>query len=201
MKSGIVDFIGKLFPPLTSSISARLDSLNLSTRDRRTLQIGGAVAVVIVCLIVFQTVVAQNRKFESRIRGLGSEIEKIERLRVDYLESNQRLRQMASTIDKQSNESLLTIVEKVMLSSRIDRGTFSIKSRSPVASEFYEELSVGVEIKKISLGKVINVLYRLQTNRTFLKTSKFRLRTRFDNPDLTDVSFRVSHFKFFEDLL
>lgn len=190
----------RFLEPLVSGVRGKLDSLNISQRDKRTLVLGGVVLVVVLFLVIHQSISAQNRRLESRTVSIEKELSKLSALKVEYKDSSYKVAQIASSIDTANNDSLLSIVEKVLISANIDRGSFSIKSRSPQTTDFYDELSVGVDIKKIPLTKAIDVLYRFQNHRTFLKTSKFQLRTRFDNPDFTDLSFRISHFKFFEDI-
>jgi hypothetical protein len=87
-------------------------------------------------------------------------------------------------------------VEKILVDAQVDRSSFSISSRTDTSGDLYDEKSIDVDIKKLPLNKAVDLLYKIQTNPNFLKVSKFRIRTRFDNPNLLDASFRVSTFKF-----
>lgn len=173
----------------------KIENLNLSERDRKVLVLGAAGAFVIIVLILFQAFSSINTKLEKQSSALSSQLKQIEQLKTEYYESKKKVSEIAGSMES-TDQSLLSHMERILVKENIERASFSINSRNPITKEHYEEVSVEVKIKKISLEKVLDVIHNIQTAPTFLKVSKFRMATRFDKPNLMDVSFKVSNFKF-----
>jgi hypothetical protein len=166
-----------------------------SDRDRRATVFGGIGFFILVLYVVFQFFSSGSARLEKRGDALRADLKRIESLRAEYLQSKRKIDELTSTV-RTGDEPLISMVEKTLVDERIDRANFSIKSRASSPGDLYEETSVDVDIKKIPLDIMVDVLYRFQTMPTFIKVSKLRPQTRFDNPDLMDVSFRVSTYKF-----
>ncbi len=188
------DFIDRLKALLNQS-RERFDRAMVSDRDRRAVIFWGIGFFILVLYVVFQFFSSGSARLEKRANALRSDLKRIESLRAEYVQSKRRIEELTTTV-RTGDESLISVVEKTLIDARIDRSNFSIKSRAPSSGDLYEETSVDVDIKKISLDRMVDVLYRFQTMPTFVKVSKLRPQTRFNDPDLMDVSFRVSTFKF-----
>ncbi len=178
-----------------NQIRERFERAMVSDRDRRALIFGGIGFLILVLYVVFQFFSSGSARLEKRLNALQSDLRRIESLRAEYIQSKHRIDELTSTI-RNGDEPLISVVEKTLVDARIDRANFSIKSRAPSSGDLYEETSVDVDIKKIPLDRMVDILYRFQTMPTFIKVSKLRPQTRFNDPDLMDVSFRVSTFKF-----
>ncbi len=183
------------FPTLVSIIREQLESLNISDRDRKAIVLGGVGAIVLITVIIFQSFSSMNGRLERQYKALESQLEQMRELGAEYYESRRRASEIADSMES-TDQSLLSLIERILVRQNIERASFSINSRALVTGESYEEISVEVRIQKLSLDKVIDVIHNIQSAPTFLKVSKFRMSSRFDNPDLMDVSFRVSNFKF-----
>ncbi|HEX3036197.1 MAG TPA: hypothetical protein VHT73_13945 [Thermodesulfobacteriota bacterium] len=173
--------------------------VTVSDRDRAVLLLGGMVLLILVLYMVYSFFSSGADKLEKRVQVAEEELAKVNSLSAEYVESRRKIEDITDSIKKEGGD-LLPQVEKILVSGQVERGSFTINLRSPTSRDLYEESSVDVEIRKIALDKVIDILYKFQTTPSFLKLSKLRLQTRFDNPGLMDVSFRVSTFKFTQEL-
>lgn len=183
-----------LVEPAISLIKEKIDALNLSDRDRRALGWGLLGAAVIVVIIIFQSVSSHIGSLEKRSETLSKDISEIRVLNKQFVESARKMEAIRKAII--TPESLLSSVESILLGANINRGSFSIKSRPTALFDLYEEINVQVDINKIPLSRIVDVMYKVQSTQTFLKISKIKINTRFDSPDLMDLSFRVSTYKF-----
>jgi hypothetical protein len=191
MNSGVItEKLNALISPLRSKIRTAL----ASERDRKAVIFGGIGLLVLVLYIMFQVFSSGGGDLEKRDQTAREELSKIKSLKSEYIESKRRVDGLAGSI-KRGNLNLLPAVEKILVDRQIDRGSFSINLRAPIAGDLYEETGVDVEIRGVSLEKAVDVLYKIQSTPAFLKLSNLRLRTRFNDPSLMDVSFRVSTFK------
>jgi len=179
---------------LVNKVRERIQRIAASERDRKTVVYTGLGAAVLILYLIFQFFSSGTGRLEKKAQALQIELKKLDSLRNEYIHSKGRIEELSKSI-KTGDESLISVVEKILVESRVDRGNFSIKSRTSTSGDLYEETSVDVDLKKIPLDRMVDVLYKIQTTPVFLKVSRFRPQTRFDNPDLMDVSFRVSTFK------
>ena len=179
---------------LVNKVRERIQRIAASERDRKTVVYTGLGAAVLILYLIFQFFSSGTGRLEKKAQALQIELKKLDSLRNEYIQSKGRIEELSKSI-KTGDESLISVVEKILVESRVDRGNFSIKSRTSTSGDLYEETSVDVDLKKIPLDRMVDVLYKIQTTPVFLKVSRFRPQTRFDNPDLMDVSFRVSTFK------
>ncbi|HWP93573.1 MAG TPA: hypothetical protein VNN20_15375 [Thermodesulfobacteriota bacterium] len=180
---------------LSNQWSERIQRLLASERDRKAVLLGAGVLFILIIYIIFQSFSSGKARLEKKAIALEADLKRIQSLRQEYVESKRRLEEVTSKI-KTEDVALISVVEKVLVDVQVDRSNFSISSRTDTSGDLYDEKSVDVDIKKIPLNKAVELLYKIQTNPNFLKVSKFRIRTRFDNPNLLDASFRVSTFKF-----
>src|SRR5574341_348537 len=184
---------------LVNKVRERIQRIAASERDRKAVIYAGLGAAVLILYLIFQFFSSGTGRLEKKAQALQIELKKLDSLRNEYIQSKGRIEELSKSI-KTGDESLISVVEKILVESRVDRGNFSIKSRTSTSGDLYEETSVDVDLKKIPLDRMVDVLYKIQTTPVFLKVSRFRPQTRFDNPDLMDVSFRVSTFKLNEVL-
>lgn len=191
-----------LFDDLKSQISQyreKIKRLVVTERDRRALMIGGVGAALLLIYIIFQVFSSGSGRLEKQAEAMRQDMNKLNSLKAEYNESKRRAEQIAREV-KTGNHDLVSLIENAVIEAQIPRGSFSINSRTPASTDLYEEKMVDVEVKKVSLERAVAVLYQIQSKPTFLKVSKFSVRTRFDNVNLVDVSFRVSAYEFKQEV-
>jgi general secretion pathway protein M len=181
-----------------NQIRDRIQQVSTSKRDKRAVMFSVVAISVFIIFIIFQFLASGTERLTKKVDALNSDLEKIEKLRKQLDESNRLMTQLTSSF-KSRDEALISVVEDILVNEQIDRGSFSIKdsnTNAPAVEDLYKEKSVDVEIRKIPLKKIVDLLYKIQVRPSLLKASNLRIRTRFDNPDLIDVNFRISSFEF-----
>lgn len=169
-----------------------------SERDKKVLKIGVVCLFAFILFLVYQSYSSQVVKYEKQAVALEQQLVKVKALTKDYEESTKRLESLTSSIKKE-DEALISVLEKILVDNNIPREDFSIKdSNTRVADteELYDVTSVQVDIRRVSLRKIIDVIYKIQTRESFLKVSDLQMRTKFDKPELVDASFKLSTFEF-----
>lgn len=181
-----------------NQVRDRIQQVSASKRDKRAVVISVVAISLFVIFIIFQFLASGTERLTKKVDALNSDLVKIKNLRKQLEESNRMIGQLTSSF-KSGDEALISVVEDILVNEQIDRGSFSIKdsnTSAPAIDDMYKEKSVDVEIRKIPLNKIVDFLYKVQVRPSLLKVSNLRIRTRFDNPDLIDVSFRISSFEF-----
>ncbi len=178
----------------------RLARVSSTERDRRAIGIGAAGLCLLILYFVFHSFSSATGRLEKRAIQLESDLDRIENLRSEYLDSKKKIVELSSKIQEEQ-EPLISVVEQILLDENIERKNFSIKDvnlRTSASEDFYEEKSIDVELKNLSLKNLVDVLYKIQTAPSFLKVSNLNISTKFDRSDSMTVKLRVSTFEFKE---
>lgn len=182
---------------LRQYLSERLDESLRSERDRRAIYIGAALLSFFVLFAFYNTFVKNSNKYQKQSTALEEQLLKVKSLKNEYKESKQKLGQLSKTVKKE-DEALISVIEKILVDNQIERTSFSIKDSKlgeSYSDQITDESTVQVDLRKIPFNKVIDILYSIQSRDSFLKVSNLRLKTKFDKPELVDVSFKLSTFE------
>lgn len=176
----------------------KLDSAVSTERDRRALIILGSAAAVLVLYFVIHFFSSGTDRLEKKAVVLDSELRKVQALSTEYEQSKKRVSELSGKIKKE-DEPLISVLEKVLISENIERQNFSIRDVNTRGSdddeELFEEKSVDVELKRISLEDLVDILYKIQTKQSFLKVSNLSITTKVKQPESVNVKLRVSTFE------
>lgn len=185
---------------LVGNLREKLARHSTTERERRAIVIGAAGLCLLILYLVFQSFSSGTDRLEKQVSRLESDLVRIEDLRADYLQSKKRIRELSSKI-REEKEPLISVVERILLAENLERKNFSIKDvnlRTSQSEDFYEEKSIDVELKNLSLKDLVDILYKIQNAPSFLKVSNLNINTKFDRSDSMTVKLRVSTFEFKE---
>ncbi|MFB3147549.1 MAG: type II secretion system protein GspM [Thermodesulfobacteriota bacterium] len=192
-----IDSIRQKIQELIEKSREKFYSLTSTERDRRALFLGASAIVIIVIYLVFHSYSSGTDHLQKRSAQLEKELREVKVLKAEYEDSNKKIVELSSKIKKE-NEALISVVEKILLNEKLDRTNFSIRdvnSRTNSNEDFYEEKSVDVELNKISLSNLVDILYKLQ-NKPSLKVSNVNISTKLGKSDSINVKLRVSTYEF-----
>jgi type II secretory pathway component PulM len=181
-------------------VRERLSRLSSSERDRRALIISAAGLCLLIVYVVFHSLSSGIDRLQKQVTQLQAELVKVENLRKEYETSKVEISKISSSL-KEEHQPLISVVERILLDENIDRKNFSIRDvnlRTAVTEDLYQESSIDVELKDISLKDLVDILYKIQNNNSFLKVSNLDISTKFGKSDSMSVKLRVSTFKFQE---
>jgi len=193
IKSRIMELMKKI-----SDLRVKLIGMASSERDRKAIILGIAIFSVLVLYLIFHSIYSGTSNLSKEVEQLQMQLVDVNDLRSEYLDSKKKISIIASRIKKE-DEALISVVEKILVAQNIERKYFSIRdtnSRTPGSEDLFDENSVNVDVKRVSLKNFVDVLYDIQAKSSLLKVSDLRIRTKFDNPDLMDVTMRISTFNF-----
>jgi hypothetical protein len=191
--------VGKRTEPVVRRVRDLIGTRDFSTRDVRAIKIGVAVLAIFLVFSVYRAVFPGGSAVRSEVSQMRLQLNEMRAIKDEYRYSRDLLAKVSGSM-KEEKEALISVAEKVLIRNGIDRRSFSIRGTNPSVrgKGIKRERAVLVKINKVSVPRVMNVLYVFQKSKTILKVSDLRIKTRFDNPNLTDVSFRLSTFSFSE---
>ncbi len=175
--------------------------LNGSQTDKKVVFMGLAVLFLFVLVIFYNMFIGNAGKYQKQLSVLEKDIKKVRLLADEYRQSKQRLDELSGAIKKE-NESLISVAEKIFIDNGIRRKNFSIKDSKLDEKYSYElsgEATVQVDINEVPFRRVIDVLYSIQSRDSFLKVSNLRVKTKFNNSNMVDASFKLSTFEIVQD--
>ncbi len=190
------------FTEIVQLLSKKLDGILISERERRAIFIAIAAVIILVLFVSFNTFLKDSSKYQKQTTVLEKELIRVKALREEYGLLKDRLRELTKAVKKE-NEALISVVEKVLIDNDIERTSFSIKDSKivlPDSDDLYDDSTVQVNVRKVPFNRVIDILYSIQNRDSFLKVSDLKLKTKFDKPELVDVSFKLSTFEFRQDV-
>ena len=198
LKSLLSAVLGKT-EPLVRRVRELVDRGDFSARDVRALKIAAVAVALFILFSAYRAVFPGGSEVKSEIGQVRLQLNEMRSLKDEYRYSRDLLAKVSGSM-KEEREALISVAEKVLVRNGIDRRSFSIKGTNPSGrgKGIQRERAVLVKINKVPVPRVLSVLYTFQKSKTILKVSDFRIKTRFDDPDLTDVSFRLSTFSFSE---
>jgi general secretion pathway protein M len=109
---------------------------------------------------------------------------------------HQELETIKSKLEKkEASFSLLSFLEDLANQQNIRENIGSFKPKTIPLNDLYNESSVEVLIDNITVWQLIQYVYKIENSGHLLKIKGLRIKTRYDNPDLLSVTFRVSTYE------
>ena len=183
--------------PLARRVRELIDKGEFSTRDVRAIKIAAAALALFLLFSAYRAVFPRGSEVKSEVSQVRLQLGEMRSLKEEYRYSRDLLAEFSGLM-KEEKDALISVAEKALVRNGIDRRSFSIRGTNPSVrgNGINRERAVLIKINKVPVPRVLNVLYTFQRSKTILKVSDLRIKTRFDNPNLSDVSFRLSTFSF-----
>ncbi len=173
--------------------------LGMNSREQ-TMALVGAI-VVLVLIIILPVTIASSRisrldrdvvQGHRQLKDIMRAIESYEQRRAELAQTQQLL---SGGFDSSISSTLESLAERNDIKDRID----SLKEKASAPSEIYDESSVDVRLKRVSLPKLIDYLYAIENDPDkLLRLKKLTIKSRFDKKQELDVSFTVSSYRLLE---
>ncbi len=158
-------------------------------------------AATLLLVIILPIVMAGSRisKLERDVAQGRLQFKEIMHAIESYGEQKAKLVQMQQKLsggyDSTLSSTVESIAEGVGIKDRIDE----LKPKQAEPSEIFDESSVSVRLKKLSLQQAIDFLFAIEHHsEKSLRIRQLSLKPRFDNKQEMDVSLTVSTFKLLE---
>lgn len=171
----------------------------MSPREQTIALVGAGVAIILV--IVLPVAIASSRigKLEREVADGRRQFKEVVRAIEAYDRKRAQLaglqQQLVGGYDQQISTTLESIAEQNGIKDRID----SLKEKAAAPSDLFEEASVDVRLKRVSLQQLIDFLYAIEHHpEKMLRLKQLSVKPRFDNKQDLDVSFTVSTYRLLE---
>jgi type II secretory pathway component PulM len=167
----------------------------LSERERRLVLVTGVVAIL---LFVGGGSWAASGALDAkrkRVVAKQEQLDQILALRDRYQEAEQQEKRAASRV-KSNTTSLFSLLQKTAGELGLQLNDLN-ERKVPVKDTDLVEVSVDVNLKEVSIDKLNSFLEKIEGKRRddVVKVQKLKVKTRFDAPDMLEVSMTVATWK------
>ncbi len=170
--------------------------INLSQREQRVLIGLGAFIVLMILYFSVDSVVQKYDKLESKIAKKREEVENLTRLREQYMEAHKQLADIKAKLDKmEKGFSVLSFIEDLANKQNIRENIGSVKPKKIPLNDDYDESIVELKMDNVSLSELVDFIYKIENSGHLLKVKRLRIKTRYDNRDLLNVTMQVTTYK------
>jgi len=161
------------------------------------------VALVVTGVVALLIIILPISLASSKISGLEKsistgrdKINDVARELEEYNKAKSRLNSVEGQLRSGFDTSIATTIENFASQSGMKDNVDSIKEKAAVPSEIYDEAAVDVRISRVTLGQLVDFLYKIESDKSrVLRIKQLQIKPRYDNRSLVDVSFQVSTFK------
>lgn len=170
--------------------------LGLPPQQQTLALIGAGLLALFIVLLPISLASSKIGKMEKNLNLSKNEMGNIVYEIDDYSRKKSQLEAIEGGVKTGFDTALATTIESLAQKAQMQDNIESIKERPVAPSELFDESSVEVRISKITLQQLINFLYSIEYDKDkLLRVKDLRIKTRFDNKQLLDVSFQVSTFR------
>jgi general secretion pathway protein M len=142
------------------------------------------------------SVLKRYEKLEGKIATKRVEVQKISRLRTQYMEAHKQLEDIKAKLDEmEKGFSVLSFIEDLANKENIRENIGSVKPKKLPLNDSYDENIVELKIDNVSLSKLVDFIYKIENSGYLLKVKRLRVKTRYDNRDLLNVTLQVTTYK------
>ncbi len=170
--------------------------INLSQRDQRLLIGLGAFLLLLVVYLTVESVVKGYDDLAKDIEKKTEEVGNLSQLREEYMEAHKQLEEIKTKLDRmEKGFSMLSFIEDLAKKQNIRENIGSVKPKDLPLNDDYDEDIVELKLDNVSLPDLVDFIYKIENSGHLLKVKRLRVKTRFDNRDLLNVTMQVTTYK------
>jgi len=148
-------------------------------------------AVVVIVLAVSVLLVNTSLSLKKEGSALRSQKEEILLLREDFLDLRKKIGAIEGKKSLIKADGIIPAVDEIFKSTGLTQKVKSVKPTATRDKKYAIEEEADVEIEKVSMNEMVNVLYRLENAPMVLLIKKARLKTSFEDPSLLNITMTV----------
>ena len=172
-----------------------IDLLRRLSERERVLVIAAALFISgsILYGFIVDPLLASQRRYEDLARREREDLARFRMLAMDYRKMDSSMKSLENRVSAgTSGTSLLAAMEAEARKLGLGNRIASMKPTSSDLDSGMVETSVEMRIEKVNLGEVVELLGAIEGGTLTARTGRLRMKTRFDDPQLLDVTLLVT---------
>lgn len=169
---------------------------NPNQRERRVLLLGATIVAALVLYFIADSIYQGYEKLGEDINDKKKDLQDLVRLQTQYRQTHQQLEQIKAKLNSMGKGfSLLSFIEDLANKEGIRENIGSAKPKTIPMGDGYEERLVEVQMYDITLTKLVEFIYKIENAGHLLRVSRLRIKPRYDNRNLLQVTIQVSTYE------
>jgi hypothetical protein len=164
--------------------------VNLKTR--RKLLISAVVGIILVVSVLLVSASLSLKKEGSTLRA---QKEEILLLREDFLELRDKIGSVEGKKSLTKVEGIVQAIDEVFKSTGQNQKVKSVKPTATRDKKYAMEEEADIEVEKVSMNEMLNILYKIENAPMVLLIKKARLKTSFEDPSLLNMTMTIGLVK------
>jgi hypothetical protein len=164
--------------------------VNLKTR--RKLLISAAAGIILVVSVLLVNASLSLKKEGSTLRA---QKEEILLLREDFLELRDKIGSVEGKKSLTKVEGIVQAIDEVFKSTGQNQKVKSVKPTATRDKKYAMEEEADIEVEKVSMNEMLNILYKIENAPMVLLIKKARLKTSFEDPSLLNMTMTIGLVK------
>lgn len=170
--------------------------LGLNPREQMFALIGTGVALLLIVGLPLSLASSKLASLEGQIREGNEKQMEIVRRMEQYQQLMKKLGELESQVEQGFDATVSTSMTSLAAEAGIEDRIQNIRERGATPSELFDEISVEVNLTKVTLPQLTDYLYKIEKHpKLLLRVTEMRIKRRFDNKHLFDVQFQVSTYR------
>ena len=171
----------------------------MDLNDKRTMIIIAALMSLFLFLsfpIVINPVKKQIKLLDKKITVKRNDLDELTRLKEEYKEIQNAAKSMERKIAKsKKNVTLPSLLENLANKTNLKSKMTGLKSHETLKNKNFEENSVEITLKNISIDELIKFVYELESLKHIIKVKGFKIKTTYGKkPKYINLTLLVSLF-------
>lgn len=170
--------------------------VGLQPREQIIAMVGAGLLLIIMVIMPISLAGGKIASMERQVYSAREQISDVMREIADYNKEKGKLNSVESLLKAGFDTSISTTIENLAAQAGVKENIDSLKEKPLVPSDLFDEASVDVRISRVSLDQLVELFYKIESERTrVLRIKQLQIKPRYDNRKLMDANFTVSTFK------
>jgi len=165
--------------------------MNPQQKERILISAGISFVILLILGVLASQVLARSEELQNEISRKKRTLDQIGKAAVEYSQAVERTRNVQSRLGA-DNTPLLSYLENLCKNVQISNPALQVIR--PGTNEYYEESSVELRAKGLTVRKVTTLLTLIDQSPRYLRVKFFQLKTPYATPDLLDLTIEVSAY-------
>jgi len=160
--------------------------------------VGVGAVFVILSVLYFGIVTPYGNAIEQldgKIASRQRQMKEVQTLRDEYLNLQDQLAEAEKRLAKAKNFSLFSFVESTTDRVQTKENLVYMRPQPTAEQDGFKSESVEIKLERIDLGRLVQLLYALNTSDVYLQVKSLRVKPRFDDKSLFDVVMTISQYR------
>lgn len=170
--------------------------LSLEPKQQQYALAGVGAAVLLIVATPLWIAHSKLSGLEEKLAEGREQEREIVRVLGQYQQLAATLKGMEQEISKGFDATITTTVATLAGESQIKERIQNIRDRGATSMELFDKMSVEVQLTKVTVPQLMDYLYKIEHHpQLLLRIMPLRIKRRFDNPQLLDVTFEAATYR------